>query len=500
MGIRQNGKLVLVNPGGEPAHAGSENWGTKQQGPLQGDYDWQVDSVAGHDEYGDGSAALPWKTIARAVSERAKFGEVQGRVTVHLRGVGPYTWVDLRGLRCNGPGARFEIRGDLAQFVVHVVATVSAVSLPTITVGVPLVAAAHQGRYLRVLTGACAGAEMPIAANTISTITVCQAAPLAEVGKLLAVGDSVAIVMPATEVFVPGGSANIINCTGGSASNTRTIVVDSTVPQLVIQGIRLRADPTGAPRLAVSASQVLMMRMHLENMSLFEYGGASVQCGAHVGTDAASYGLAAPNASPGVRLLFGAGIAVTPFTSALRVIEGSYFVGVVACTTNTTPSGLDVWSGEAKIMGCAARRAQASFNGYLHFEIGFSPAQTVNSLWNLAATSGGRVYADARVDIAGVDVDSVVVTTGSSVSLNGPNCTVQPTVTGGSKYALRMVGAQALFRMSSAPIKFQGSTPGSDIVFSADGSVASSAAFAANYGSVVGPLQSIAVRDDGNVL
>ena len=189
-------------------------------GVLTVDRTIHVDSAAGSDS-NDGSAALPFATLARAWTERLTYGELRAKLIVQLHGVGPYT-MPVMGASVCGVGGYFILRGDETVDVVAATGTFTGdVSTSTFVVNTSagLGSDTKARKFLYITSGNCNGVRSTILANTDTTLSL----PLADWRTTLgaiANGDTFAIKTPGTVINIPAtasGQTNpgFVNCTGG---------------------------------------------------------------------------------------------------------------------------------------------------------------------------------------------------------------------------------------------------------------------------------------------
>lgn len=172
--------------------------------PLTAARTIHVDSALGNDGTGDGSAARPYATLARAWAERLTYGELRAALTVQLHGVGPYTLTAMGASVCDVNGY-FIIRGDDAADTVAVTSTFTG-DLSTTTFAVPATAGlgndTHKGKFLVVTSGACNGMRALILSNTDTVIQLSEASVRSVFGAIVN-GDTFQIRTPGTVINAP---------------------------------------------------------------------------------------------------------------------------------------------------------------------------------------------------------------------------------------------------------------------------------------------------------
>lgn len=164
-----------------------------------------VDSVNGSDT-NNGSQAAPFKTFARAVTDRLRYVVRDCLYTIQLVGDGPYLTGDIVGWQHQGSG-KTAVRGDPSP-IVHASGTATGDTVGTVLPTSPgLGVDTHRGRFLRMTSGACAGVVAVIAENADASVTVCnnQSRNVISGGTILN-GDTFDIVSPRTTLSPAAGT------------------------------------------------------------------------------------------------------------------------------------------------------------------------------------------------------------------------------------------------------------------------------------------------------
>lgn len=169
-----------------------------------------IDSAAGSDTTGDGSAAHPWQTIAKGWADRLTYGELRAIYIMQLHGAGPYT-MPIAGASVCGDNGFFLVLGDPAVDVTQATGTFTGdLNTTTFIVGTSagLGSDTQAGRWLYVTSGLCSGARVLIAANTDTSVTVSYRQFRATLGAI-ANGDTFTIKEPGTVLNFPAAVSGL---------------------------------------------------------------------------------------------------------------------------------------------------------------------------------------------------------------------------------------------------------------------------------------------------
>jgi hypothetical protein len=179
--------------------------------PLTSARTIHVDSALGNDATGNGSAALPYATLARAWTERLTYGELRAKLVVQLHGVGPYT-MPVMGASVCGDGGYFQVYGDPAVDIAVASGTFTG-DLNTTTYTLPTSAGLGvntlKNAFLEITSGGCAGVRSNIVLNTDTSITIPLRAWRASIAAAVANGDTFRVFQPGTVINVPTPAAGV---------------------------------------------------------------------------------------------------------------------------------------------------------------------------------------------------------------------------------------------------------------------------------------------------
>lgn len=194
-----------------------------------------VDAATGSD-FAAGTIGAPWQTLARAWTERLKYGVILATFTIQLIGSSTYT-APFMGASVCGSGGNFIIRGDTAADVVSYSGSFTSAfgvgtGLATTTAGLGI--DTKRGQFVRVTSGASIGAVFIIQTHTDTSLTVCYSQ------LAVAPGDTFDVFAPGTGItFVAAGSGQPPACptdwVGGFASQGLT----NAPPQHILFDLRV---------------------------------------------------------------------------------------------------------------------------------------------------------------------------------------------------------------------------------------------------------------------
>ena len=406
--------------------------------PLEVDTDWYVDSAAGNDA-NDGSPGAPWATLARAFEERNKWGDISALAVIHLLGAGPYLAPTMRS-RTAGAGM-LQIRGDMAAKTVYATGTFTGV-LTGFAFGVSagLGANVHQGRFVRILTGAQAGVEFLLGEHTDNAMTVLDLRPFKS-GKAPVSGDQFEIFVPATEIVLDNAPV-ISDCVGGSI----TPYDNNQSPGLVFRHVTLScSDIVYVSEAAVGFSTVRITK------DLYFQGHTAIGKLGNYG-DPALFGVSSTNANA----VLAAGLFMDgPDWTYLEIDAGAVLMG-----TFVAPAPYVAYFGGATVIvyGSATRNGYAANGGDTQF-FGDKDCLNIHN-GSFYISTGARVtsYAVAKFDIASWDciyVYDARVSFLTGVYMIGPG-TSDPT-------GMAVTVVVGFVSISGSELPISGGTAGDDI-------------------------------------
>lgn len=164
-----------------------------------------VDSALGNDD-NTGAIDSPFRTLARAWYQRLQYLELRVVLRINLLGAGPYDMPPMGASECAANGYLI-IKGDAAARTVVATGTATgdftSNTLPTSA----LVANAGRDDFLRMTSGACAGAIFQINENAVNSVTVSNRRARNRLGAIVN-GDTFEIVRPGTQIRVTLGTAS----------------------------------------------------------------------------------------------------------------------------------------------------------------------------------------------------------------------------------------------------------------------------------------------------
>lgn len=175
--------------------------------PLLVDRTVYCDSVSGNDSTGDGSVGLPWQTLARAWTDRLKYGELRAVYTIQLMGVGPYTMSAMGASVC-GAGGFFVIKGDPAVDVLVAAGSFTGdlnTTTFTIATSAGLGSDTLKSYFLEITSGGCSGVRCSIVVNTDASISIPDKQWRTVLGAIVN-GDTFRVFAPGTVINVPAPS------------------------------------------------------------------------------------------------------------------------------------------------------------------------------------------------------------------------------------------------------------------------------------------------------
>ena len=257
--------------------------------PLVADRTVYVHSATGSDA-NDGSQAAPFKTLMRALAERSKYGTLRAKFQIQLLGVGPYT-LDTSTTRvansaCDGKGL-FMLDGDIAAETTHYTGTFSGDFLTgtcAINTSAGLGADTYKGRFVRVTSGLCAGAEFPILEHTDTQI-IAVSKRFRTIGAIAA-GDTFKVFTPGT--VVNGVSAIRINEWWGGDPNTADSIkhvfrwllfstfVGFSRSQVVLLSCRLQVPLVISHNSQISSATFDSLQLGASHTNLYRSAGSTV--------------------------------------------------------------------------------------------------------------------------------------------------------------------------------------------------------------------------------
>lgn len=183
--------------------------------PLTVDRSMYVHSVTGLDTNDGMTVATPFKTLARAIAERARYGEIRAVLKTYLLGAGPYALPAIVPRSACAAGGRWFIIGDVTSKTVHATGTFTGdFAANTIGASAGLGADVHKFRFLRVTSGALVGCVMQVLENTDTSITVGNKKSRVALSAVLN-GDGFEIFTPLTTIAYPAGNPAIQGWLGG---------------------------------------------------------------------------------------------------------------------------------------------------------------------------------------------------------------------------------------------------------------------------------------------
>jgi hypothetical protein len=215
--------------------------------PLTAARTVHVDSALGND-LGDGSAALPFATLARAWAERLTYGELRAKLVIQLHGVGPYT-MPVMGASVCGNGGYFILQGDAAAEVIAFSGTLTG-NLAGFVVGssAGLGVDTYKGDCIKITSGVLTGARVMIVSHTDTALTLAYTDVWTTLGAT-ANGDTYTISRPGTVINLvdPASGQQDAGCFDWAG------MFGTYLPRHIISNVTLTKTSSGQFRMVRSA-------------------------------------------------------------------------------------------------------------------------------------------------------------------------------------------------------------------------------------------------------
>lgn len=426
-----------------------------------------VDSVTGNDD-NPGTAALPYRTLARAWYQRLQYLELRVVLTIQLHGVGPYDMPPMGASECAANGW-LVIKGDQAAETVVASGTftgdIAGQVLPTSATGGTN---NLRDEFLRVTSGPLAGALFQITENAANSITIANKRARSVAAVPIVNGDAWQCVRPGTQIRI-----TLNNSFGPHAqtphviSNWRGVTRGNNgepLPKHQFFDVRfITSDNSG---FSILDSQVGLTMCRCER-------GVGVRnsllvTGMMFRSDILGYGAAGQNCLP-----YGAGL-VALTAGSIAVATDAQITGVLSwLVTFSVLAGAFTWlggragSGLFLFAGAGAEDFGTDQDNLVNATISISSRsllRTIGGPWRAAVTAGSVV----RVDTQGY-FECRIAFTGGTTDAAGYGCDVRS-------------GGRALYKNVTPALT--GGTAGSDLR-TTNVAVAANAALNAN-GNAVG--------------